>query len=812
MQENKNITAPVEEENFNIGKIVSACLAHWKLFVVSVILCAVGAAAYLYLAVPQYRVTAKILLSDSQKGSFASQADMLADFGYQVSNSNVENEIEVINSMSVARGAVYSSGVYISYTKLGIKDTPIYKKASPVIATVTPEVLSQMVAPIKMFLTINGENPVKVRYEYINENMGYDIETADVDIDKFPYSLETPAGPVLIEDMREPAVDGEEPLACELMVTVNPLEATAKNYMSRLAVAPVSKTSSVAVLAINTAVPAEGVDYLNAVIESYNDVTNEDKRQVARKTEVFINSRLDLLRVELVEKEERLAKYKKDNQLIDPKLDAPQVVQNKTAYVKKLEELDMMIESSKYLNDFVNNPANDMKVIPTTFGMTIDQSLLTLINNYNREVVERAQLLQTATEDNPVLKSSTIRVRAMQEDLRSALKALDKSLALQRDAIAMLVDNYTDRFEVSPDIERELLALTRECSIKSDLYVMLLQKYEENALTLAVTADNLRCIDAPTVGGAVSPNSKMVIMVALFLGLAMPAAYVYLMSLTQTKITSVESVSSMVDVPMVGKIPQLSGLNERGSTIVVNKNLNNMVMESFRSLRTNLQFVMKNTQGKVVFFTSSSSGEGKTFISSNLAVSVALLGKKVLLVGADIRCPRLAEVFCVDRNREGLTSYLATDVEDYKVLDNAIIKSNVVDGLDLLPAGIVPPNPAELLAGENFDKAFEYLRKKYDYIIVDTAPVGLVSDALIAARVADAVVYVLRLNYAHIDDVKLLKTLVAEGKIENVSVVMNGCERHRSSRRGYGKYVSSDDPGYGYGYGYGDSGKSEKKK
>lgn len=810
MQENKNITTPVEEESFNIGKIVSACLAHWKLFVVSVILCAVGAAAYLYLAVPQYQVTAKILLSDSQKGSFASQADLLADFGYQVSNSNVENEIEVINSMSVARGAVYSSGVYISYTKLGIKDTPIYKKASPVIATVTPEVLSQMVAPIKMFLTINGENPVKVRYEYINENMGYNIETADVDIDKFPYSLETPAGPVLIEDMRKPVIDGEEPLVCELMVTVNPIEATARSYMSRLAVAPVSKTSSVAVLAINTAVPAEGVDYLNAVIESYNDVTNEDKRQVARKTEVFINSRLDLLRVELVEKEERLAKYKKDNQLIDPKLDAPQVVQNKTAYVKKLEELDMMIESSKYLNDFVNNPANDMKVIPTTFGITIDQSLLTLIGNYNREVVERAQLLQTATEDNPVLKSSTIRVRAMQEDLRSALKALDKSLALQRDAIAMLVDNYTDRFEVSPDIERELLALTRECSIKSDLYVMLLQKYEENALTLAVTADNLRCIDAPTVGGAVSPNSKMVIMVALFLGLAMPAAYVYLMSLIQTKITSVESVSSMVDVPMVGKIPQLSGLNERGSTIVVDKNLNNLVMESFRSLRTNLQFVMKNTQGKVVFFTSSSSGEGKTFISSNLAVSVALLGKKVLLVGADIRCPRLAEVFSVDRNREGLTSYLAADVENYKVLDNAIIKSNVVDGLDLLPAGIVPPNPAELLAGENFDKAFEYLRKKYDYIIVDTAPVGLVSDALIAARVADVVVYVLRLNYAHIDDVKLLNTLVAEGKIENVSVVMNGCERHRSSRRGYGKYVSSDDSGYGYGYT--DSEKSSKKK
>lgn len=806
MQENKNITTSVEEEGFDISKIVSNFLAHWKLFVVSVILCTIGAVAYLYFAVPQYRVTAKILLSDSQRGSFSSQTDMLADFGYQMGNSNVENEIEVINSMSVARGAVYSSGVYISYTKMGIKEMPIYKKASPVNVAATPEVLSSMVAPIRMFFTINGENPVKVRYEYINENLGYNIETADTDINEFPYILETPAGNVLVEDMRvKPVAEDAEPLVCEIMATINPIESTARNYMSRLAVAPVSKTSSVAVLAINTAVPAEGVDYLNAVIESYNNVTNDDKRQVARKTEDFINSRLDLLRVELVEKEERLAKYKKDNQLIDPKLDAPQVVQNKSAYVKKLEELDMMIESSKYLNDFVNNSANDMKVIPTTFGMTIDQSLLTLISNYNREVVERSQLLQTATEDNPVLKGATIRVQAMQEDLRSALAALDKSLAVQREAIMLLVDNYTDRFEVSPEIERELLALTRECSIKSDLYVMLLQKYEENALSLAVTADNLRCIDAPTIGGAVSPNRKMVLMVALFLGLAIPAAYVYLISLIQTKITSVDVVTSMLNAPMVGTIPLLSGLKERSSSIVIDKNTNNMIMEAFRSLRTNLQFVMKNTAGKVVFFTSSASGEGKTFISSNLAVSVALLGKKVLLVGADIRCPRLAEVFSVDREKEGLTSYLATDIDNYSVLENGIIKSNVVDTLDLLPAGIVPPNPAELLAGANLDSAFEYLRKKYDYIIVDTAPVGIVTDALIASRVADVVVYVLRLNYAHVEDITLLNSMVAEGKLENVSAVVNGVGNSKVTRRGYNRYVS-----YGYGYGYSDENKKRK--
>ncbi|MBR4989234.1 MAG: polysaccharide biosynthesis tyrosine autokinase [Bacteroidaceae bacterium] len=801
MQENKNVTNPIEEEGFNINKIISVFFESWKLFLVSIVLCLLGAGAYLYFAIPQYRVTAKILLSDSQKGSFSSQTDMLADFGYQMANSNVENEIEVINSMSVARSAVYSSGVYISYYNVNIKETPIYKKASPINVSVSPVVLSDIKIPIRIFFKLNGEQPVNVRYECINETLGYNIETSDVAIKEFPYVLKTVFGDVLVEDKR--TVE-ENPEPMELMVVINPLEATARKYTAQLSAAPVSKTSSVAILAVNTPVPGAGVDYLNAVIESYNNVTNEDKRQVARKTETFINSRLVLLRKELAEKEGYLAQYKKDNQLIDPKFDASQVVQSKSSYVKQLEELDMLIESSKYLSHFVNNPANNMKVIPTTFGMTIDQSLLTLINNYNREVVERNQLLQTATEDNPLLKSITVRVRAMQDDLRAAINALNNSLAVQRDAILMLVENYTDRFEMSPEIERELLALTRECDIKSGLYVMLLQKFEENALSLAVTADNLRCIDAPTIGGAVSPNRKMIIMVALFLGLAIPAGILYILSLINTKISSVEETSKMFTVPLVGTIPFSYKVKGRSSSVIVVDNKTNTVLtESFRSLRTNLQFVMKNTSGKVILLTSTMSGEGKTFVSSNLAVSIALLGKKVLLIGADIRCPRLAEMFNFNPKDEGLTSYLAADINDLDILDRCIKAPGIVEGCDLLPAGIVPPNPTELLSSANFDRAIEYLKTKYDYILIDSAPIGIVSDAVIVSRVSDVVVYVLRMDYSHKDDVYFMNRVVAEGKLENVSVVINGendkKKHHYASRSRY------------IGYGYGDSvyGKSE---
>ena len=792
IQENNNMPLVVEEENFNFAKLISLTLSHWKLFVVCMVLCLVGACVKLYFTVPQYNVAAKILLADKNKGSFSSQADMLADFGYRGVNSSIENEMEVIKSFSVARGAVYSSGVYISYKKLGVKDIPIYKKASPVNVSATSDVLANMAAPINIYFLFEEGSPVKVRYDYIEENPEVYTE-----ISAFPYSLKTPVGDILVEDMRTGMNAAAESLQGEYLVTINKPETTARGYMSRISINPVSESSSVAVLSITTPVPAEGVDYLNALIESYNNVTNDDKHLVGRQTEDFINSRLDLLRQELSEKEGNLAQYKKDN--IDISLDAPQVMQNKSAYIKQLEDVDMMLNASKYLSGFVNDPANDMKLIPTTFGMAIDNSLAEIINNYNKEVVERNQLLLTATEDNPILKNSTIRVKAMQDELRAALVTFEKSLAVQRDAIMLLVDNYTDRFEMSPDIERELLALTRECNIKSDLYVMLLQKYEENALSLAIAADNLRCIDAPTVGGIVSPDKNRIILIALFIGLAIPVIYVCLLMMFQTKLTSVEDTAKMFSVPLVGTIPLLGNLKERALSIVVNKNTNNLVTESFRSLRTNLQFVMKNTDGKVVMFTSSSSGEGKTFIASNMAVSVALLGKKVLLVGGDIRRPRLSEVFSIESNVEALTSYLAADVKEVAILDKAIIKSNVVEGLDLLPAGIVPPNPAELLAGVNLEHAFDYLKSKYDYIIMDSAPVGLVSDSLIASRVADAVVYVFRLDYSHSEDVAFLNSLIAEGKLKNVSVVING-DNQKMARRGSRRYAAY---GYGYGYGYG---------
>ncbi len=804
MQQKESMTTPlVEEEEFDIRKIFSYAIAYWKLIVVSVVLCMVAAFAYLRVAVPKYQVTAKILLQDKNKGSFSSSADMLADFGFQAQNTNAENEMEVMKSMSVVRGAVAKSGLNVSYMIPGVINKPIYKEASPVFVTygtsapgdAPMDSLTKLYSPIKMLFHFDGNGKAELEYSCYVGGSSEPQEFKAV-IGSYPYLLQTPLGNVLIE--KNAAF--EQNVTGDLIVTLNPLESVALSYMSALNIAPVSKNSSVAVLAINTPLPKNGMEFLDAVIENYNYVTNEEKRQVARQTEAFIIERIDSLSKELVVMETRLSDYKKKNELIDPKLDAPQVSLNKTEYTKQVEEIDLMLKSSKFLKDFVHNPKNDLKVVPTTFGLTIDQSLVALITNYNKEVIELNQLQLSATGDNPLLRNATIRVKQLQSDLRVAIDAFDRSLHLQRDAIATLLAGYTSRYEQSPDIERELVTIERECAIKSELYVMLLQKYEENALSLAVTSNNLRCIDSPLLVGRVAPNSKMIFLVALFVGLLIPAAIIYVRESMRTQLTINDDLSTLTTLPCVGNIPvKHSVKGERSKAVVVARNKNDIMAEAFRTLRTNLQFVMKKSTGKVVMFTSTTSGEGKTFVASNLAMSVALLGKKVLLMGLDIRRPRLAEMFGFNKYDEGITSYLAADEKDTDILDRAIRPSGIEENLDILPAGIVPPNPAELLARPNMDKAIEYLSTKYDYIILDTAPVALVTDSMIISRVADAVAYVARLDYTQKADIKYLNNIVAEGKLENVSLVVNGEDVKKkmygyvSTRRGSNKYV-----GYGY--------------
>lgn len=806
MDVERNLNQEESGNEFNIGLLLHHFLLNWKLFAISVVVCLLFAAFYVYNATKIYQVSAKILLQDNEKGSFASQMDFLSDFGYQGANSSVENEIEVINSMSVVRGAVADAGLYVSYSRpklFGV--TPIYKGASPVNATIQAKDLEDLRSTLLLSLNVADDSLYTVSYKYLNAAEGLDVESEEEMIEVFPYLLQTEKGNILLTKQ-----EGFDELF-DVNIAILPLTSTAASYKGSLGIAPISKTASVAIVAANTAVPGNGIDFITALIESYNNVTNEDKRQVARDTEEFIKQRIDVINGELTEKEKKLANYKKSNQLLAPEIDAPQVLRNKEEYVKKMEEMEVIMENSKFLNAYVNNPKNNLQSIPSTMGLINDPSLSNLIVKYNTEVALRNQLLLTATVENPALKSQTETVRALQGDIREALAAFDKSLETQYEVLKKLADEYTSRLKMSPDMERSLVEISRERDIKSQLYVMLLQKYEENALQLAVTANNLRCIDPAMCSYVpIAPRKSMIFLVALFMGVLLPSLYIYIKELLRTKIATVEEVQSQTTLPIVATVPVKHGLAGRASSIVVRANSNDVMAEAFRTLRTNLQFVMKKTTGNVIMFTSTVSGEGKTFVSSNFAVSAAMLGKKVLMMGVDIRRPRLAEVFNIDPKAEGITSYLCADENDVSMLDKFIIPSTEAHNLYLLPAGIVPPNPAELLSKSNLDIALNYLSKKFDYVIMDTAPVGLVSDSFILSRVADAVVYVSRIDYTEKASFEFLNSIVKEGKLENVSLVVNGDDLDKRKRT-YG-YVSKGYSYYGYSYSPDNESIGKKKK
>ena len=803
----RNVNQEENSSEFNLGLILHHFLLNWKLFVISVVVCLCVAAFYIYNSTRVYQVSAKILIQDDEKGSFASQMDVLNDFGFQGTTSNVENEIEVINSYSVVRGAVLDAGLYISYSvpKL-IGTTPIYKMSSPVNAVIKESDLENLNSSLFISLSVNGDSVYEVSYMYENSLEGLEVESENEVVETFPYLLQTVKGDVLLtrnEDVET---------VSDVNIVIAPLMAAAASYKSSLSIAPISKTASVAFVAANTTVPANGIDFIDALIVSYNNVTNEDKRQVSQDTKDFIQQRIEVINGELTEKERNLANYKKNNQLLSPEIDAPQVLRNKDEYVKKMESMELVMENSKFLIAFVNNPKNDLQMIPSTMGLTSDASLASLITKYNAEVAVRNQLLLTATAENPALKLQTETVRGLQNDIREALKAYDASLAAQYQTLKKITDEYTSRLRMSPDMERSLIEITRERDIKSELYVMLLQKYEETALSLAVTANNLRCIDPAMCSAApVAPRKNMIFAVALFVGLLLPSAFVYLKELLRTKISNPNEVQELTTLPLVATVPIAANVTARSKAIVGRANHNDIMAEAFRTLRTNLQFLMRKTEGKVIMFTSTTSGEGKTFVSANFAVSLAVLGKKVLMMGVDIRRPRLAEVFNINPKAEGITSFLCADEKDVAMLDDFIIPSTEVHNLYLLPAGIVPPNPAELLSGPNLDVALNYLSKKFDYVVMDTAPVGLVTDSLILSRVADAVVYVSRVDHTDKSAFEFLNSLVKEEKLRNVSIVVNG-EDMDKRKRGYG-YGNKYSTGYtSYEYYSSDDGTKRKKK
>lgn len=801
MKENsyENNMNELDEEKVNYQELLFRYIIHWPWFVASVLICLIGAWGYLYFQLPVYQVSASIIIKDDKKGGNSGSADLenLGLGGVITSAQSIDNEIEVLRSKTILKEVVNNLELYITYYDEDEFPRQEMYKTSPVVVNLTAQEADKLpnAALIDMKLASDGGLDVNLKVGLNEYNKRFDKLPA-----VFPTNVGT-FGFTLRDSLSNGQVEGQKDVRHISAVVSQPF-GVAKGYQWALTIAPTSKATSVATVSLVNTNIRRGQDFINKLMEMYNRNTNNDKNEVAEKTREFINERIKIIDEELGNTEEKLETFKRNAGLTDISSDAQLAVSGNAEYEKKRVENGTQINLVRDLAKYINNPLNEYEVLPSNIGLT-DNGLTTQLERYNELVIERKRLLRTSTENNPMIINLDMSIRAMRANVKTAIDGTLQGLLIVKADLDREASRFSRRISDAPGQERQYVSIARQQEIKAGLYLMLLQKREENAITLAATANNAKIIDEPAAeGGPVSPKPKMIYMIAFVLGVGLPIGVIFLIGLTKFKIEGRGDVEKLTRLPIVGDVPLTA---EKTGSITVFENQNNLMSETFRNVRTNLQFMLGNGQ-KVILVTSTVSGEGKSFISANLAVSLSLLGKKVVIVGLDIRKPGLNKVFNIARKEQGITQYLSNSEKNLMDLVQA---SDVSKSLYILPGGTVPPNPTELLARDGLDKAIETLKKNFDYVILDTAPVGMVTDTLLIGRVADLSVYVCRADYTRKAEFTLINELAENNKLPNLCTVINGLDLQQKKYGyyyGYGKYGKYYGYGkrYGYGYGYGE--------
>lgn len=771
-----------KEKKKDFKTVLFSYLIHWPWFVAAIIACLCTAYLYLRYTPSVYNIQASVLIKEEKKsGSGTGAMEALADLGFMTSADNIDNEVEILHSKSLIRDVVTELKLYTTYMYKGrIGKVELYG-SSPVTVDMDEADLQRLKEPVSVEILLAPGSAL-------------------------PDSIATEAGMLAVT--YNPDMDQTEDERV-IIVTIAPPMQVAKAYGSALTVEATSKTTSILAISLESTNKQRGEDFVNKLIEVYNRNANNDKNEIAQKTALFINERIGIISRELGTTEDELATFKQNAGLTDLTSNAQLTLTENSEYEKKRVENGTQLNLIDYLTEYISNPANRNTVLPVNVGLA-DESLSGLISKYNDLILERNRLLRTSSEKNPAIAALNGNIQSMLANISTTIGSVRKGLLITQKDIEREAGKYTDRISNAPIQERRLVSISRQQEIKASLYLMLLQKREENSIALAATADNARVIDTAMADEIpVSPKRSVIWLLALIFGIGIPFGVIYLIKVLSFRISSHEEVERLTGLPIIGDIP----LSEEKKAIAVEENNNDLMAEIFRGVRSNLLFSLNGNDRKVVMVTSTVSGEGKTFIASNLAMSLALLGKKVVLVGLDIRKPGLNKVFSLPHKITGITQYLSAPQETD--LMSLLLPSGMNPNLQILAGGIVPPNPTELLAREALPAAIDILRRHFDYVVLDTAPIGMVTDTLMIARTADVTVYVCRADYSHKSNLELVNELVESNKFSNVSIVINGIDMNKKKYGyyyGYGKYGKYGQyygygKKYGYGYGYGNSDK-----
>ncbi|RTE53789.1 polysaccharide biosynthesis tyrosine autokinase [Arenibacter aquaticus] len=776
-----------------LKEIVSTYTKHWKWFVFSVMVFLALAYVKLRYSVPEYAAQAKIQILDDKNSN--AEFSAFQDLGMMPGGSNkVEDEIEIINSRSNLIEVVQKLGLNVKITSLGkILDSEVYKNPPFKINFIAQDSVVNN-AHMGFYITLSNDT-----------TFGY-AESEDVPLKPYAYgkNISTSIGDIVIT----PAVEDISAYKDKkYRVDVTPVAMVAQQYQFKINVSPAAEYSNILNISLNDPIQQKANDIINTLIDTYNNNAIADRKAIADKTSEFINDRIADIYSDLSEEDQNEEEFKSNRGITDI---ASQSSVNLTVSASSQQELQnaaLQLDIASSMKDLVENQEG-YEVLPSNVGLS-DPSIASTTAKYNELVAERKRLLKSSNEKNPIIVNLDQQLEGLKRSMQSSLGSMTNNLGLQVNSLSSQLSKVNSRLYAAPKNQRALRDIGRKQQTTESLYLYLLEKREESQITFASATPKSKVIDRSYSVSPmpVSPNKKIVYMAFFIFGLIVPFSVIYANDLLDNKVHSKTSLEKQItDIPVLGELPKLGKKEEK----LVGKDDRSILAESLRIIRTNIDYMIKSKnnggKGNLIYITSSVPGEGKTFLSSNLSMILASTNKKVLLIGADIRNPKLYSFFTnknVDklggttssRNRDiGLTEYLYdSELNTKDIINSMLVHTNTID---VIYSGKIPPNPAELLMSNRMKELLEEVSEKYDYVIVDTAPLMVVTDTLLITEYADHIIYVTKAGVTEKKVLDFPVKLKNEGKLNGLSFVVNNV---KVSNLGYGG-------SYGYGYG-----KSHKK-
>lgn len=790
---------PANAQNANqvdFQYLISQCLAKWKWFAVSLAVCLFGMAFHLIRQTPTYSRDAALLIKEDGKGgaSLSSELGAAADLGMFSSKSNVQNELVAIQSPAVVLEVVNRLHLDMRYTvkeKLGLRNKVLYGSNLPV----TVQLLDLPDnAGVSFKMDVLGDSAVVI------SKMKFDKESASEDYTgAYNDTIETIAGPVIVTpNLGANPEQLEEISGKTIHVTRTGLVKTVERYKKNLKVALNQKLNTILDISFDDNTIQGAEEFINTLISVYNENWVRDKNQIAVSTSEFINERLSIIEKELGMVDSDISDYKSANQIPDLKAAANMYMNKANQANAQALELNNVLYMARYVRNFVVSDANKFQLLPANSGIG-NPTIESQIHNYNEKLLQRNSLVANSSTKNPLVVDLDKNLATMRASIVTSIDNQITSLNQQIASVRGIESQSTARITSNPTQAKYLLSVERQQKVKESLYLFLLQKREENELSQAFTAYNTRVVTPPTGSlEPTAPNKKKFMLIAFLLGLGIPFAAIYFMETLNTKVRGRKDIEKL-KAPFIGEIPTLPSLVKEGKRnkklkkeeyqIVVKHGSRDAINEAFRVVRTNLEFMIGFKEDhKVVMLTSSNPGSGKTFLSMNLATSLALKNKKILAIDLDMRRASLSTY--VGNPSKGISNYLSNQIDN---VEDLIVKGQVHENIDVLPVGKMPPNPTELLFNPKLEKLIESYKQQYDYVFIDCPPVEIVADASIIAKWVDFTIFVVRAGLFEREMLPTVDKYYEDKKFTNMAVLLNATKMQ-------GKYGNSR---YGYHYGYG---------